>query len=64
MCTGQLYKEAMEGLWQQFEEDHGPVVGRRLALANIRYDGNSRNFLLYSDVALSIRADVIEFTDD
>jgi|TARA_B100001964_G_scaffold240174_1_gene309375 hypothetical protein len=40
------------------------VAGRSLALANIRYDGDSRNFLLYSDVTLAIRADIIEFTDD
>ncbi len=61
--TGQLYKEAMEHLWQDFEESNGPVVGRRLALTNIRYDSDSHNLLVYSDITLSIRADVIEFTD-
>ncbi len=61
--TGQLYKEAMENLWQDFEKTHGPVAGRRLALANIRYDADSRNLLLYTDTKLCVRADVIEFTD-
>lgn len=61
--TGQLYKEAMENLWKEFEKEHGPVAGRRLALSNVRYDADNRNLLLYTDVKLSIRADVIEFTD-
>lgn len=61
--TGQLYKEAMDNLWAQFEQDHGPVVGRRLALTNIRYDADTRNLLVYSDITLSIRADIIEFTN-
>lgn len=61
--TGQLYKEAMENLWKDFEKTNGPVVGRRLALSNIRYDADSRNLFFYTDVKLSIRADVIEFTD-
>ena len=61
--TGQLYKEAMEDLWAAFEAKHGPVEGRRLALANVRYDANTTNLLLYSDLELSIRADIIEFTE-
>ncbi len=61
--TGHLYKEAMEGLWESFEEKHGPAEGRRLALSNIRYDSDSKNFLLYTDIKLAIRADIIEFTD-
>ncbi|MBT3345849.1 MAG: hypothetical protein HN712_16845 [Gemmatimonadetes bacterium] len=59
--TGQLYKEAMEQLWKNFEKEHGPVEGRHLALANIHYDSDSTNLLLYSDITLAIRADVIEF---
>lgn len=62
--SGHLYKEAMEGLWEQFEAEHGPVAGRRLALVNVRYDADSRNFLVYNDIALSIRADVVEFGDE
>lgn len=62
--SGQLYKEAMEGLWRQFEAEHGAVTGRHLALVNVRYDADTHNFLLYNDVTLSIRADVIEFVDE
>ena len=61
--TGQLYKEAMENLWKEFEKEHGSAAGRRLALSNVRYDADNRNLLLYTDVKLAIRADVIEFTD-
>lgn len=61
--TGQLYKEAMDQLWANFEKEHGPAEGRRLALANVRYDADSRNLLLYNDVKLAIRADIIEFTE-
>jgi hypothetical protein len=61
--TGNLYKEAMEDLWQAFEAEHGEATGRRLALANVRYDAATRNLLVYNDVSLSIRADVIEFTE-
>jgi hypothetical protein len=53
----------MENLWKDFEGKQGPVEGRRLALTNVRYDTDSHNFLLYSDMKLAIRADVIEFTD-
>ncbi len=53
----------MEDLWQAFEAEHGEVAGRRLALANVRYDAATRNLLVYNDVSLSIRADVIEFTE-
>lgn len=61
--TGQLYKEALENLWQDFEKTHGPVAGRRLALINIRYDADSRNLLFYTDTKLGVRADVVEFSD-
>ena len=61
--TGKLYNEAMESLWQSFEAEHGPAAGQRLALTNVRYDASTRNFLVYNDVSLSIRADVIEFTE-
>ena len=61
--TGKLYTEAMEDLWENFALEHGAVEGRRLALANVRYDAATRNFLVYNDISLSIRADVIEFSD-
>ena len=61
--TGKLYTEAMESLWQAFAAEHGSVEGRRLALANVSYDAATRNYLVYNNVSLSIRADVIEFTE-
>jgi hypothetical protein len=53
----------MEDLWSSFEAQHGPAEGRRLALVNVRYDSDATNLLLYSDLTLAIRADVVEFTD-
>ena len=35
-----------------------------MALINIRYDADTRDFLVYNDIAVSLRADVVEFTDD
>ena len=61
--TGKLYTEAMENLWQAFAAEHGLVEGRRLALANVSYDAATRNFLVYNHISLTIRADVIEFTE-
>ena len=61
--TGELYGEAMADLWSQFAEGHGAVEGRKLALVNVRYDSSVRNFLVYNDTELFIRADVVEFAD-
>ncbi len=55
--TGKLYQEALDNLWGQFAAEHGAVEGRRLALTNVRYDADTRNFALYSDVVLAVRAD-------
>ena len=55
-------KQALENLWTNFEAEHGPVVGRNLALVNVRYDSDAANYLLlYSKLWVSVRADVIEF---
>ncbi|WMJ72029.1 hypothetical protein RCC89_02415 [Cytophagaceae bacterium ABcell3] len=56
-----LYVQAMEDLWRQFEETHGAVEGRRLALANIRYDTQAVNLFFYTRPEVYIVADVIEF---
>lgn len=57
-----LMKQALENLWENFEAEHGPVVGRNLALVNMRYDSDAANYLLlYSKLRVSVRADVIEF---
>lgn len=59
--TGMLYKEALENLWKNFEADHGKIDGRKLALANLRYDSEALNLVVYTEVKVFIRADVIEF---
>jgi hypothetical protein len=59
--TGMLYKEALEDLWKNFEAEHGKVDGRKLALANVRYDSEALNLFIYTDVKIFIRADIIEF---
>jgi hypothetical protein len=59
--TGMLYKEALEDLWKQFESQHGKIEGRKLALANLRYDSEALNLGVYTGVKVFIRADVIEF---
>jgi hypothetical protein len=60
-----LYQTAMDNLWTNFESRNSDVVGRRLALVNVRYDSNAVNVLgLYSEARVAITADVIEFTED
>lgn len=59
---GLLYKTAVEDLWAQFEEDHGSVENRRLALVNVQFDADASNYLgLYSKSVVSVRADIVEF---
>lgn len=61
--TGMLYKEAMENLWKDFEASHGKVEGKKLALVNVRYDGDVLNLIVYTQPKIMIRADVVEFID-
>ena len=61
--TGRLYKEALDDLWGNYEKNHGALNGKSLALANVRYDTDILNLLIYTKVMMNIRADVIEFTD-
>lgn len=56
-----LYKQAISQLWANFEKLNGPVVGRRLALVNVRYDSESLNLVLYTKITAVIVADVVEF---
>lgn len=59
---GLLYKTAIENLWAQFEEQHGPMGNRPLALVNVQFDADASNYLgLYSKSVVSVRADIIEF---
>lgn len=58
---GQLYADALESLWQNFEERYGPVSGKKVALTNVRYDADILNLFLYTNVKVTVRADVVEF---
>lgn len=59
--TGQLYAEAIQDLWRNFEAANGPVAGRRLALVNVRFDSDALNLLIYTRPRVFVRADVVEF---
>jgi len=59
--TGMLYQEALENLWQNYERDHGPREDKKIALVNVHYDTDILNLILYTEVTLFIRADVVEF---
>lgn len=59
--TGMLYAEALEDLWNNYEMNHGAVGDKKLALANVRYDTDMVNVLLYTKVKVFVRADVVEF---
>ena len=56
-----LYKVALENLWSNFEETHGSIKGRSLALVNVRFDSDALNLLVYTKTKISVRADVVEF---
>lgn len=59
--TGMLYAEALENLWQNYESEHGEVENGQLALVNVRYDTDILNLVLYSQIKITVRADVVEF---
>lgn len=56
-----LYQAAMKKLWENFEAANGPVLGRRLALTNLRYDSDCLNVIVYTKAKTVIVADVVEF---
>ena len=59
-----LYKVALENLWRNFEQTHGNIEGRSLALVNVRFDSDALNVLVfYTRPKISVRADVIEFVE-
>ena len=61
--TQKLYSDAVQNLWKNFEKTHGPVIGKKYALVNVRYDANALNLFLYTSVVVTVRADVIEFAE-
>jgi hypothetical protein len=61
--TGMLYKEALENLWKNYETAHGSIEGKKIALINVRYDADALNLIIYTQPKITIRADVVEFTE-
>jgi hypothetical protein len=61
--TAKLYDDAIQDLWKNFREKHPDTERRNLVLANIRFDNDMLNFLVYTQTELFITADVIEFEE-
>ena len=59
--NGTIYAEAINDLWDSYEDEHGRVEGKGVALTNIRYDSKTINLLLYTQVNVVVRADVVRF---
>jgi hypothetical protein len=59
--SGMLYAEAIDNLWKAYEEEYGTVRGEKVALTNVRFDADILNLVLYTQVKVSVRADVIMF---
>ena len=59
--TPTLYNDAITDLWDNFEDDYGSADGRNLVLANVRYDTDILNLVVFTKTTLIIHADVIEF---
>jgi hypothetical protein len=60
---GPLYQAALADLWDNVRDQYGEVEGQDLALVNVRYDVSALNLLLYTQPTLTVRADVVEFTE-
>jgi hypothetical protein len=59
--TDKLYADALENLWSNYEAEYGEVEDGSLALANVRYDSDILNLILYTQVKVTVRADIVEF---
>lgn len=59
--TGMLYAEAIDNLWSAYEAEYGPIRGEKAALTNIRYDADMLNLVLYTQVKVTVRADLVLF---
>ncbi len=57
------YDTALKNLWKNYEEEHGKIEGKKLALVNIRHDSEVLNTILYTQAKYFVTADVIEFID-
>ena len=56
-----LYKDARENLWKAYEAEHGSAEGKKLALVNIQYDADTKNFFVYTKGKITMTADIVEF---
>jgi hypothetical protein len=59
--TAMLYNDALNNLWINFEENYGSAEGKNLVLANVRYDVDILNLLVFTKTTLYVHADVVEF---
>jgi len=62
--TAKLYDDAIQNLWSNFKQKYGDTEGRDLVLANIRFDNDMLNLLVYTETRLFITADIIEFVEE
>ena len=61
--TPKLYDDPIQDLWKNFRDKNPDTEGRNLVLANIRFDNDMLNLLVYTQTELYITADVIEFEE-
>lgn len=59
--TGMLYAEALENLWASYEAEYGEIIDGKLALTNVRYDADILNLVVYTQVKVTVRADIVKF---
>lgn len=61
--SAKLYDDAIKNLWKNYQAQYGDSEGKKLLLANIRYDTDILNLFIYTSTELYIHADVIEFEE-
>jgi hypothetical protein len=59
--TAKLYDDALQNLWNNFREKYPDNENKNLVLANIRFDNDMLNLLVYTQTELYITADVVQF---
>ena len=59
--TAKLYDDAIQNLWKNFRETHPDKESKNLVLANIRFDNDMLNLLVYTQTELYVTADIVEF---
>ncbi len=59
----QPYDTAVKNLWKEFQNNHGDIEGRKVALINVRQDTEVLNTIIYTEAKYFISADVIEFVE-